>query len=157
METIYWLILHYLCFSSVSKHILASSRRSTILLLGLLFSYIFCVGFISVYHIIVLCTGNSHVKYQIIVYMIYWVHYGINFILYGAINKSYRKAFKVFFHAILKYFKTSWVIKIVKLLNLENIQQLFNRVVRLVFFIYVGLWHGICVSFLLPVFLTDII
>nr|XP_045599598.1 protein trapped in endoderm-1-like isoform X2 [Procambarus clarkii] len=71
--------------------------RSTALLLALLLLFLVCVIPICVYNVRTLITGDVSVPLNVAIYMLYWVQYGVNFLVYAAVNSKFRTAYKQFF------------------------------------------------------------
>ncbi|XP_042894125.1 protein trapped in endoderm-1-like [Penaeus japonicus] len=84
--------------------------KSTILVLSLLLLFLVCVIPICVYNIKVIMEkdiDSYDVPLGIFIFMIYWIQYGVNYLVYAAINANYRRAYKQFIQAIGKaLFKT---------------------------------------------------
>ncbi|XP_037784545.1 protein trapped in endoderm-1-like [Penaeus monodon] len=77
--------------------------KSTVLVLSLLLLFLVCVIPICVYNI-KLIMEEDLVSYDvplgIFIFMIYWIQYGVNYLVYAAINANYRKAYKQFVLAV---------------------------------------------------------
>nr|XP_053650579.1 protein trapped in endoderm-1-like [Cherax quadricarinatus] len=71
--------------------------RSAGLLLALLLLFLVCVVPICLYNIVNLATDRDDVPIGIAIFMFYWIQYGVNFLVYGASNQAYRKAYAQFF------------------------------------------------------------
>lgn len=76
-----------------------SMVRSTALLLALLLLFLASVIPVCVYNIETLVKDEVDVPVNIAIYMIYWIPYGLNFLVYAAINHKYRTAY----HQLLSF------------------------------------------------------
>ncbi|KAK8406164.1 hypothetical protein O3P69_007116 [Scylla paramamosain] len=78
-----------------------STWRSTALVLCLLTVFLLCVIPNAVYNIVSITRGtNEDVVVALVTFMIYWVQYGVNFILYAAGNRNFRQAYIQFLQAV---------------------------------------------------------
>ncbi|XP_042867384.1 galanin receptor type 1-like [Penaeus japonicus] len=82
--------------SSVSKQRLV---RSSILVLTLLLLFLVCVVPICVHNLLPKDHFglNTHIPHGIVIYMIYWLQYAVNFILYNIMSANFRSAYRRFF------------------------------------------------------------
>lgn len=75
--------------------------KSTAMLLALLFLFLACVIPICVYSVYTLLDPDPiPVSVGIAIFMIYWIQYGVNFMVYAASNANYRAAYKEFFKLV---------------------------------------------------------
>ncbi|XP_063586368.1 protein trapped in endoderm-1-like [Penaeus indicus] len=71
--------------------------RSTALLLGLLLLFLVCVIPNAVYNVISFYPEFINSAVGVGIYAFYWTQYGVNFLVYAASNKNYRKAYVLLF------------------------------------------------------------
>lgn len=85
--------------------------KTSALLLALLFLYLVCVIPICVYNVVSLVPkkGRPNVPLGIAIFMVYWIQYGVNFLVYAASNANYRKAYKQFFQSASEL--SRWILK----------------------------------------------
>lgn len=67
--------------------------RSTALLLGLLLLFLVCVIPNAVYNVISFYPELVNSAVGVGIYAFYWTQYGVNFLVYAASNKNYRRAY----------------------------------------------------------------
>ncbi|MPC29567.1 hypothetical protein E2C01_022807 [Portunus trituberculatus] len=77
-----------------------STWRSTALVLCLLTMFLLCVIPNAVYNIVSITCRTEEDVVAMVTFMIYWIQYGINFILYAAGNRNFRQAYIQFLQAV---------------------------------------------------------
>ncbi|MPD01776.1 hypothetical protein E2C01_097322 [Portunus trituberculatus] len=67
----------------------------------LLFVFMACVLPICVYSVCSLLSSDRNITLGVVIFMVYWIQYGVNFFLYAIINVNYRIAYKQFIELLV--------------------------------------------------------
>lgn len=92
-DTIKCSILRFLVFDRFPLVLKRRVLRSSALVLTLMFLFLSCVTPICFYNINV----NHNINVGLVVYMVYWIQYAVNFLVYTVSSANFRKAYRRFF------------------------------------------------------------